>query len=183
MLAAAPHPSALRPRQEPLKELRASDSPRAAMDLSHLVTIGLMPARRAPLTDADHDYFQKHGVERLLAELVNELAAKKPADPCRYIADKVAPLAGKGGAAASAPAAAPKAAPAAAPAAAPKTEGKKEGKKGGGGGGKKEKSEALVAAKNPSKGGGVDVKKMDDVPLWYEQVVMKAATRRKRPRP
>lgn len=88
------------------------------MDLSLLVTIGLMPPRRAPLTDADRDYFQKHGVERLLVEPVNELAAKKPADPYRYIADKVAPLTGKGGAVASALAAAPKAVPAAALAAA-----------------------------------------------------------------
>lgn len=155
------------------------------MDLSHLVTIGLMPARRAPLSEADQDYFQKHGVEKVLADIVNQLAASKPADPYKFILDTVAPLA-KGGAAA-APAAAPaakaaakpaakaepKAEPKAAAKAAAKGEAKKE--KGGGGGGKKDKkAEDALATKGPSKGGGLDVKKSEDVPLWYEQVIMKA---------
>jgi len=68
------------------------------------------------------------------------------------------------------------AAPAAEPAAKPAA--KKEAKKDA----PKEKKEAkkeapkkeTAVALNPSKGGGVDVKKSEDVPLWYEQVIKKA---------
>jgi len=228
------------------------------MDLSHLVTIGLMPAKRAPLSSADHEYFQKHNVEQVLADIVNQLAAKKPADPYKFIADLVAPMskggaapapaAGKsapapaaakaapaakkaatpaakpaasgapagatvesvgdeiralkeklkseglsgkkindheevkrlvaqlqelkaGGDSGAAPAPAPAAKAAAAPkAAAPKPAAKGEAKKEKGG---KKKAEDTLA-KGPSKGGGVEVKKADDVPLWYEQVIMKS---------
>jgi bifunctional glutamyl/prolyl-tRNA synthetase len=66
------------------------------------------------LKEADHAYFQKHNLEKVLADIVDQLAAKKPDDPYKFIAESVAKLS-KGGAAA--PAAAPAAAKAAPPAA------------------------------------------------------------------
>mmetsp|Transcript_147454 Transcript_147454/g.260798 ORF Transcript_147454/g.260798 Transcript_147454/m.260798 type:complete len:735 (-) Transcript_147454:47-2251(-) len=97
------------------------------MDLSHLVTIGLYPAKRAPLKEADYAYFQKHGVDKILADVIDELAQKKPADPYKFIADAVLKLSnGKAPSAAPAPAAA---APKAPPPPLPKKEEKKEKEK------------------------------------------------------
>mmetsp|Transcript_70775 Transcript_70775/g.166062 ORF Transcript_70775/g.166062 Transcript_70775/m.166062 type:complete len:723 (+) Transcript_70775:85-2253(+) len=62
------------------------------MDLSHLVSVGLFPARRAPLSSADLDYFRQHGVDSALADIVSELAKQKPTDPFAYIADAAAKL-------------------------------------------------------------------------------------------
>jgi bifunctional glutamyl/prolyl-tRNA synthetase len=65
-------------------------------------------------------------------------------------------------------AAAPKKEPAPAPKAAPKEGGKKADKK-------PDAKKAEVAKKeDPSKGGGMSIKKADDVPGWYEQVIKKA---------
>ena len=34
---------------------------------------------------ADEAYFKQHGLEAKLTELINEVAAAKPADPLRYL--------------------------------------------------------------------------------------------------
>eukprot|EP00434_Breviolum_minutum_P016797 symbB.v1.2.014817.t1/scaffold1090.1/size140082/6 len=82
------------------------------MDLAHLVTVGLFPAKHEPLTSADLAYFQQHGVDDVLAEIrgfgelcdcgpwgflklnhqeiVSQLAKQKPSDPFKFIADAVA---------------------------------------------------------------------------------------------
>jgi len=60
------------------------------MDLAHLVTVGLFPAKHEPLTSADLAYFQQHGVDDALAEIVSQLAKQKPSDPFKFIADAVA---------------------------------------------------------------------------------------------
>lgn len=228
------------------------------MDLSHLVSIGLYAAKRGPLKDADMAYFQKHNLEKTLADIIDHLAKTKPADPYQYIAEavsklssgaapagKAAPAAAKATPAPKAPAKeekkaekkaeAPKAAapapagavdeaaikavgdairaakdrlksegltgkklnehpdivelvekltklkagggdaPAAAPApaakkaAAAKPEGKKAAKAA-----PKKGEETALARHDPSKGGGVDIKKSENVPEWYEQVIKKA---------
>jgi len=95
------------------------------MDLSHLLSVGLFAAKRAPLKEADNAYFQKHDLEKVLGDIVEQLAKQKPADPYKFIVEQASKLS-KGGAAPSSPAAKPKAAPKeaakspkAAPAAAP----------------------------------------------------------------
>jgi bifunctional glutamyl/prolyl-tRNA synthetase len=85
------------------------------MDLSHLVSIGLYAAKRGPLKEADHAYFQKHGLEKALADIVDQLAKDKPADPFKFIAEAAAKLSKGGAAPAAAKPASPKAAPKAAP--------------------------------------------------------------------
>jgi len=107
-----------------------------------------------------------------LADIVAELATSKPADPFAFIAQRAAKLASgeikiEASAASSAPAAA--AAPAAKAAAAPAEKKGSEGKKP-----KKEKEESNVLAKQPKKGDGMSIKKLEDVPGWYEQVIMKS---------
>lgn len=223
------------------------------MDLSHLVSIGLFPAKREPLKTADLDYFSKHNVDSKLAEIIEQLAKQKPADPYKFIIEACGGAAGSSGAkpAAAAPAAKPaakdvqvkpKAAPAPAPAAAPaggadeaaikakgdeirvvkeklkasglkgaevnthadvvKLVGELAAMKAGGGaapapapaakpadkpkgdGAKKEKGGEKPKAKakeaqlgqlaKPSKGGGMGISKMSDVPGWYDEVLNKA---------
>lgn len=212
-----------------------------------------MPATRAPLSAADQEYFRKHGIDKALAELVAQLAASKPQDPFKAIADFAnqraaggSPVAAPAKAvkpAAAAPAAKSAAKPAATapaaaaddaqikakgdeirvlkeklkgqgmsgkdrnehediiklvaelsalkagagstPAAAPKAEAKAkaEPKKEKGAAKsdakaepKKEKGSKAMAKASaaPSRGGGLDIKKADDVPGWYEQVIYKA---------
>jgi|EP01043_Picozoa_sp_COSAG02_P020467 hypothetical protein len=38
---------------------------------------------------ADEAYFAQHKLEERLTELINEVAAEKPADPMRYLAEKL----------------------------------------------------------------------------------------------
>lgn len=60
------------------------------MDLSHLATIGLFrPKGRAPLSTVDMDYFKQHGVEDVLSQIIHDLAAHKPAEPFKFIAEAV----------------------------------------------------------------------------------------------
>ncbi|CAE7330391.1 Eprs1 [Symbiodinium natans] len=96
------------------------------MDLSHLVAVGLFPAKRQPLSSADLDYFRQHGIDEVLADLVSQLAKQKPADPFGHIADAASklrknqgPPAAASKAAASKPAEKPKAEPQVAKAKAP----------------------------------------------------------------
>jgi len=157
------------------------------MDLSHLVTIGLVPAKRKPLTSADLAYFQQHGLEELLAGIVDQLAQKKPADPRQFIVDQLVGSKGTAPVAvqpAAQPAAQPSAKPAAKAAAKPEVKPEKgqepakpkeadkkpqKGKKD-----KPAKEQTAVATQQPSKGGGLSIRKAEDVPGWYEQVIMKA---------
>eukprot|EP00440_Ansanella_granifera_P053634 gb/GFBE01058145.1/.p1 GENE.gb/GFBE01058145.1/~~gb/GFBE01058145.1/.p1 ORF type:complete len:720 (+),score=260.86 gb/GFBE01058145.1/:1-2160(+) len=231
------------------------------MDLSHLVSVGLFPAKRAPLSSADLEYFRQHGIDEKLADIVDALAKQKPADPVKFIIGQL------GGSAAAAPAGAPapaakakteapkpkaeaKAKPAAkaeavapkakatapnppsgdvqaqidavggqiralkeklkaegksgkevnshpevaalvakltelktgggdAPAAAPAAKAKAEPKAKAEAKGEKPKAKAKAKesagpAKKQEKGGGVIVKKAEDVPEWYSEVIMKA---------
>jgi len=144
---------------------------KTAMDLSHLVSVGLFPAKRAPLKESEQAYFQKHGLEDLLGDLVDKLAKSQPADPKKFLAEALGgkvSLESAAAASSSAPAAAVAAAAAPVTAAAPQAGGKKEKAPKG------KKEETAVAKGGPNKGGGVDIKKADDVPGWYEQVIMKA---------
>lgn len=231
------------------------------MDLSHLVSIGLYPAKRAPLSGVDLEYFRKHNVEDFLVELVEKLAKQQPADPFAVIADAASKLS-KGGSGTSSQAAekskaaekptvaekpkqAEKPKEAAKPKAVPKEASKAPSTSAAGGElyaqiaavgndiralkdklksqgmsakdmnenaevkalvsklqelkaqasdgpttpapvakekakpkekAAKEKTEKAetALAKQPAKGGGVDVKKSEDVPEWYSQVIMKA---------
>eukprot|EP00928_Gymnodinium_smaydae_P001861 TRINITY_DN10668_c0_g1_i1.p2 TRINITY_DN10668_c0_g1~~TRINITY_DN10668_c0_g1_i1.p2 ORF type:complete len:712 (-),score=218.98 TRINITY_DN10668_c0_g1_i1:167-2302(-) len=221
------------------------------MDLSHLVTIGLVAAKRKPLSAADLDYFRQHGIEEKLADVISQLAQQKPADPAKFIAEafsggavakpaaapakaekaakaekspKAAPAPAPASAA-SAPSAdveaeikkvgddiralkeklkgeglsgnkinshegvkelvaklqalksgeAPSAAPAAKAAAAPKQAPAKKEKAEPKQAPKKDKAEKTeTAMAKPAKGGGMGIRKADDVPGWYEQVIMKS---------
>jgi len=231
------------------------------MDLSHLVSIGLFPAVREPLKADALDYLRQHKVDSKLAEIIEQLAKQKPADPYKFIIEACGGAAGASGAkpaAAAAPAPKPAAKEvkvvavaakaAAAPAAAAPAAGggdvdaaikakgdairaakdklkasglkgkdvdnhdevkqlvaelgelkasggataapsgrppKEEKPKGDdapkGDAPKKEKGEkpkakakAETALAKPSKGGGLDVRKAEDVPGWYDQVITKA---------
>lgn len=75
------------------------------MDLSHLVSCGLYAAKKAPLTDADHAYFAKHGLEKALSDIVEQLAKTKPADPYAFIAQEVSKFSSGGKSSSQAPAA------------------------------------------------------------------------------
>jgi bifunctional glutamyl/prolyl-tRNA synthetase len=156
------------------------------MDLSHLASIGVFPARRPPLTAAEQTYFHAHGLESHLAEIVSQLASQKPDDPFKFIAEAATRLSGS--TAKSAPRAAtaapqaqaePKVKAAPKAAAEPKAKAEPAAKSDQKGKSKakaqpKAKAEATsTALAKPSKGGGVEVKKSEDVPLWYEQVIKK----------
>ena len=108
----------------------------------------------------DLQYFQLHGVEANLSAAVTALAKAKPADPYKFLAEYMAKLK---------PAAATPAKPASKPASKPAAKPAKGGGKGTG-----KKGSAAMALSAPSKGGGMDVKKAEDLPLWYEQVIKKS---------
>lgn len=229
------------------------------MDLSHLVTLGLFPAKRAPLSSSDLDYFRQHGVDDALADIVAQLAKQKPSDPFKFISDAASARSSSSGGKSTASAAQPKATPpkpaVAEPQAKPKASAPKAAKTSNAGGdveaqikavgdeiravkeklkgqglsGKdinahadvtslvaklselksqvadggaapadapkpkanpatkeKEKPKAKAkpaakaegkpeaASKQQSKGGGLIIKKADDVPEWYAEVIMKA---------
>ena len=44
---------------------------------------------------AAQDYFDKHDIRRLLRELTEELYIRRPSDPVRFLAEKLAARAGK----------------------------------------------------------------------------------------
>jgi len=225
------------------------------MDLSHLVSIGLFPAARKPLSNDDLEYFRTHKVDQALADIVEELAKLKPKDPYQFIVEQAGKLASSppqpppapAKAAKSASPAAPKASPAPAAAAAPvsadveaqikqvgdeirllkeklKAEGlsgkkvnehegikglveklqalkaqsgaapapapakapeapkpkqeapkpKQEAKKPEGEKKKPQKGGETALAVKQAKGGGMGIRKLDDVPGWYEQVLQKS---------
>ena len=109
------------------------------------------------MASGDAAYFAKHGVEVKLSDVITALAKAKPEDPFAFIAEAMAKLsASSKKAIVAAPAAAPKK-----PAAA--------GKGKGGGEKKKQKPSGTTG-----KGGGIEVKKEEDLPVWYEQVIKKA---------
>eukprot|EP01047_Picozoa_sp_COSAG01_P063851 COSAG01_NODE_8348_length_2820_cov_32.756340_2_plen_545_part_00 len=113
------------------------------------------------MSASDLEYFQKHGVEANLSEVITQVAKLKPADPYKFIADAMTKLS-LSGAAATAPAA-PAAALATKKEPAPAPVPRSKAAKGQG-----------KASNTPSKGGGVEVRKADDLPVWYEQVIKKA---------
>jgi len=111
------------------------------MDLTHLLR-----------SEADQAYFQRHGVEKTLCDILQQLAATKPNDPYRFIAEPVAPLCKD--------CAAPDIAPdAKKPTAEPEAISRRK---------------VAKTREAPRKGGGIDVKKSEDVPLWYAQVLQKS---------
>ena len=110
------------------------------------------------MASGDAAYFAKHGVETKLSDVITALAKAKPDDPFAFIADAMTKLS----AASSA-----KKAIVAAPAPAPKkpvVAGKSKGS-----GEKKQKPSGTTG-----KGGGIEVKKEEDLPVWYEQVIKRA---------
>ena len=111
----------------------------------------------------DLAYFNAHGVEENLSLAITELAKAKPDDPYKFISEFMAKLSAAGAAKK------PAAAPAPAPAPAPKGGSKPAAK---GGSGKKGPNAAALA--KPSQGGGMDAKKAEDLPVWYEQVIKKS---------
>lgn len=114
------------------------------------------------------DYLKQNKVDERLAKVLVDLGREKPVDPYKFLAEKLKAL----------PAPAPASAAKLVAASAAKPDDKAAVKKGGKNDSKpkpKAKPEAKkAAASKPSKGGGMDVKKADDVPEWYAQVIKKA---------
>jgi hypothetical protein len=105
----------------------------------------------------DLAYFATHGVEANLSEVIGEVAKAKPADPYKFIAEAMLKLSA---AAQSAPTPEPE------PQAKKKVD-KKPAKKA-------EKAKSTAITTGPKAGGGVEAKKADDLPLWYDQVIKKS---------
>ena len=110
------------------------------------------------MASGDAAYFSQFGLEAKLSETITALAKAKPDDPFAFIAEEMAKLSA---------AAKKQAKPAPAPEAS-KAVAKKQG------GGKDKAKLAGKASANTGKGGGMSVRKEDDLPVWYEQVIKRA---------
>jgi len=144
------------------------------MDLSHLVTVGLIPAKRQPLSRDELAYFKQHGIEQVLCEIVEKLAESKPPDPFQFIVDVVGARSNSKVVAPGKPEVVPvgitqasKEVPAE-QTALPKEKAKREKKAAA------PKAKAVAATSGQSKGGGLMISKSSDVPGWYDEVLTKA---------
>mmetsp|Transcript_15773 Transcript_15773/g.43634 ORF Transcript_15773/g.43634 Transcript_15773/m.43634 type:complete len:203 (+) Transcript_15773:290-898(+) len=127
------------------------------------------------MDDTAAEYLAKHG----LADIIQKLTSEKPEDPYKFLVDNVSALSLENTSSPEASAEIKTEAPV--EPSAPDSEGQpKEGegenqdKKSKKKKKKKEKGEKQKKKQGPNKGGGIEAKKAEDVPLWYEQVITKS---------
>lgn len=141
------------------------------MDLNQLVAIGIVPAVRKPLSVEKLAYLDSHGIGETLGDIISKLADEKPSDPYKFLAEALQQQA-------STNTETKKPQP-------PKEKREEKGKtqavkqskdevKAPTAGSKEDEKASSKVKAAPTKGGGLDIKKSEDVPGWYEQVLVKS---------